>query len=212
MGSGYKAWSTGDVLTAADVNGYLMKQAVISCTSGTRPASPPDGMMTYETDAGPGMFRYREAGLAVWRSIGSTIPVCMLTKGTAAIANNSITTVTSWTEIQDDWNMYPGGVASGITVPYAGLYSVNLEVRWASQATVVGFRQARIDVGGAEQMVFNLAPTTALNATNVVTPICHVMQLSASDVIEAKVYQNSGGSLDMISNSRITVSMLREGT
>jgi hypothetical protein len=206
----YKVWSTNEVLTSTDLNN-VAKQQVIGCTTGTRPSSPPDGMMTYETDAGPGMFRYREAGLAVWRSICSTFPVCMLTKGTASIANNTVTTVTSWTEVQDDWGMYPGGAASGITVPYTGIYSVNLEVRWASQATVVGFRQCRIDVGGVEQMIFNLAPTTALNATNVMTQCCHVMQLTAAEVIEGKVYQNSGAALDMIANSRITVNMLREG-
>lgn len=47
---GFKTWAAGDVLTAADVNAYLMKQSVIVCTSGTRPASPIDGMTIYETD------------------------------------------------------------------------------------------------------------------------------------------------------------------
>jgi hypothetical protein len=41
---------TASVLSSADVNTYLMKQAVITCTSGTRPASPVQGMMIYETD------------------------------------------------------------------------------------------------------------------------------------------------------------------
>lgn len=205
----YTLLVTGDVPGAATYFNPLLQQTIIPCTSGTRPSSPNDGMMTYETDAGPGMFRYREAGLAVWRSIISAVPVCVLTKGTASIANNTLTTITSWTELIDDWNMYTAG--SVITVPYTGLYAVTLEARWASQATVAGFRQARIDVGGTEQMVFNLAPTTALNATNVVTPITHVMQLTASEQIEGKVFQNSGGALDIIGNTRITVQMLREG-
>ncbi len=46
----YKLWSTNEVLTAADVNAYLMRQTVIKCTSGTRPASPDEGMVIYETD------------------------------------------------------------------------------------------------------------------------------------------------------------------
>lgn len=41
---------TPSVLTAADMNTYLMQQAVITCTSGTRPASPVNGMTIYETD------------------------------------------------------------------------------------------------------------------------------------------------------------------
>lgn len=41
---------TPAVLTSAEVNTYLMQQAVIACTSSTRPASPVDGMTIYETD------------------------------------------------------------------------------------------------------------------------------------------------------------------
>jgi hypothetical protein len=41
---------TASVLSSSDVNTYLMKQAVITCTSGTRPASPVEGMTIYETD------------------------------------------------------------------------------------------------------------------------------------------------------------------
>lgn len=47
---GFKTWSAGDVLTASDVNTYLGKQAVIVCTSSTRPSSPVEGMTIYETD------------------------------------------------------------------------------------------------------------------------------------------------------------------
>lgn len=46
----FKTFAAGDVLTASDVNTYLMKQAVIVCTSGTRPSSPNEGMTIYETD------------------------------------------------------------------------------------------------------------------------------------------------------------------
>lgn len=46
----FKTFNAGDVLPASDVNTYLMKQAVIVCTSGTRPSSPVEGMTIYETD------------------------------------------------------------------------------------------------------------------------------------------------------------------
>ena len=39
-----------EVLTASDVNTFLIRQAVITCTSTTRPASPTEGMLIYETD------------------------------------------------------------------------------------------------------------------------------------------------------------------
>lgn len=47
---GVKTFNDGDVLTASDVNTYLMNQAVIVCTSGTRPSSPTEGMTIAETD------------------------------------------------------------------------------------------------------------------------------------------------------------------
>ncbi|AXH89396.1 hypothetical protein AB0N38_26170 [Micromonospora aurantiaca] len=46
----FKSFSAGDVLTASDVNTYLMKQVVIVCTSASRPPSPVEGMTIYETD------------------------------------------------------------------------------------------------------------------------------------------------------------------
>jgi hypothetical protein len=50
MGSGFKTFLNGDVLTDSDLNGYLMRQAVVTCTSGTRPSSPTTGQPIYETD------------------------------------------------------------------------------------------------------------------------------------------------------------------
>jgi len=45
----FKTFTAG-VLTASEVNTYLMNQSVIVCTSATRPGSPNEGMTIYETD------------------------------------------------------------------------------------------------------------------------------------------------------------------
>lgn len=45
----FKTFAPG-VLTSSDVNTFLMRQAVITCTSSTRPSSPSEGMFIYETD------------------------------------------------------------------------------------------------------------------------------------------------------------------
>lgn len=56
-GAGYKSWVDGDILTAADVNTYLMQQAVMRfADSAARTAAitaPSEGMVTYlvDTDA-----------------------------------------------------------------------------------------------------------------------------------------------------------------
>ena len=57
----FKTFTAGAVLTASDVNTYLAKQAVIVCTSSTRPASPPEGMTIYETDTDK-MLTYVSSG------------------------------------------------------------------------------------------------------------------------------------------------------
>lgn len=46
----YKAFTNGSILTDTDLNTYLMRQTVIVCTSGTRPPSPVEGMVIFETD------------------------------------------------------------------------------------------------------------------------------------------------------------------
>lgn len=46
----FKDFNAGEVLSSADVDLYLMGQAVIRCTSGTRPASPAAGWHIWETD------------------------------------------------------------------------------------------------------------------------------------------------------------------
>lgn len=45
----FRVFVDGEVLTAALVNDYLMEQAVITCTSGTRPTAQ-EGMAIWETD------------------------------------------------------------------------------------------------------------------------------------------------------------------
>lgn len=47
---GFKTFVPGETLTSADLMSYLMRQAVIQCTSSTRPGSPHIGMTIYETD------------------------------------------------------------------------------------------------------------------------------------------------------------------
>lgn len=46
----YKTFVDGVDLPASDLQTYLMNQSVIVCTSSTRPSSPNEGMVIYETD------------------------------------------------------------------------------------------------------------------------------------------------------------------
>lgn len=48
--AGTKTWADGDVVTAADLNGFVRDQWITICTSGTRPTTSQEGRTIYETD------------------------------------------------------------------------------------------------------------------------------------------------------------------
>lgn len=70
MGSGYKAFTAGSVLTASDVNNYLMEQGVMyfatTTARDTAITAPEDGMVAYigSNDANEGLYTYHGSA---WR-------------------------------------------------------------------------------------------------------------------------------------------------
>lgn len=74
----FKTFTSGAVLTAAELNTYLMQQAVIVCTAATRPSSPVEGMVIYETDTDQG-YQYdgsnwiQTSELGAWTSYTPTL-------------------------------------------------------------------------------------------------------------------------------------------
>ncbi|MFC3986782.1 hypothetical protein [Streptosporangium jomthongense] len=62
----FKDFAVGEILTSSDVDTYLMSQAVIRCTSATRP-TPVQGMHIYETDTNKTQ-RYNGS---VWEELGA---------------------------------------------------------------------------------------------------------------------------------------------
>lgn len=89
----FKTFAPG-VLTSSDVNTFLMKQAVITCTAATRPASPNEGMTIYETDTDAtlqytGTAWVRVFGLGAWQTWTPTVESLV---GTAwQVGNGTIT-------------------------------------------------------------------------------------------------------------------------
>jgi hypothetical protein len=94
VGSGFKTFATGDVLTAAEVNGYLMTQSTMYFTStsarDTAITSPFDGMVAYigSNDSSEGLYTYN--GTAWRKGPGWNAPW-----GYMASAQSSTTPTTS---------------------------------------------------------------------------------------------------------------------
>jgi hypothetical protein len=87
----YKTFTNGSILTDTDLNTYLMKQTVVVCTSGTRPGSPPTGMLVYETDTG----RYSGYTGSVWVTVWED-------SGVLTAATAGFTVATGFTSLTGD--------------------------------------------------------------------------------------------------------------
>jgi hypothetical protein len=87
---GYKLWTTNELLTSSDVNTYLMKQAVISTTSGSKPTPPVDGMLVWETDT-ENYVSYN-ASLATWVYVGKMLTGTYTSTLTAVTTNPTLGT------------------------------------------------------------------------------------------------------------------------
>jgi hypothetical protein len=78
-GQGFKTFATGDILTAADTNGYLMSQTVMVFASAaartTAIASPQQGMLSFLKDTNVTQYYSGSA----WVSVGGSSP--LTTKG-----------------------------------------------------------------------------------------------------------------------------------
>lgn len=77
--------NAGDTLTAANAITYWSKQVVIQCTSGTRPSSPVQGMVIFQTDTNT---------LAVYGTAW-----CEITPYGATVATSQTTASTSYADL-----------------------------------------------------------------------------------------------------------------
>ena len=88
-GQGFKVWSAGDVLAAADVNGYLMEQTVMVYASSAARSSAlgtavSEGMVTYLKDTNA--LEYYDA--STWRTVGldTTVAGSVVAFGSTAVS------------------------------------------------------------------------------------------------------------------------------
>ena len=93
---GRKVWASGDILTAADVNDYLMDQSVMvfagTASRGSAIPSPTEGMVTYRTDAD----LVEAYNGTAWQQVGESpglvkITDTSFTSGSSVILNNIFT-------------------------------------------------------------------------------------------------------------------------
>jgi hypothetical protein len=139
-GLGYKEFSTGDVLTAADANGYLASQVVMVFASAAARtsaiASPQEGMISYLKDTNA-VEKYDGAA---WVSVGGGGggKVLQVVQGTYSTSTNSTSTTFADT---------------GLTLSITPSASTSKILVMVSLPCEVGGNAA--DAGGASQLLRN---------------------------------------------------------
>jgi hypothetical protein len=201
---GFKTWVTEEVLASADVNNLLMKQAVIGCTSGTRPGTPQEGMLIYETDTDT----YRGFDGSTWQEI------FMLNPPRATVTRTSDQNITTGLQTTITWqasdynyrNMWSSGVnPSRLTVPsgMGGIYHVQATLEYALYTAGSGSVNDNINSTGTRTTALmkngaivgrEIVPNAGTGQSTRVTYSREIVA-AAGDYFEIAAYQNSTATL-----------------
>ena len=232
-GLGYRTFTAGAVLTAAQVQGYLQDQVVMDFASNAARtaalASPSQGMISYLTDSNS-YWQYYEAynsgtnpggaSVAGWypkentvlfagkrtNSSGVSVPTAAYT----VVSFNSFSCAGS-TSNTDTIQINSATVPSTFTVRKAGWYRMSSLVRHAGWSTTAGGIRAhgvnRNSTTLTTNSIFYNA-TGSVADTSVTITNTAVSLLAANDVIRFFLYQDSGGNATN-SDHNVTIEYLR---
>jgi hypothetical protein len=202
-GLGYKAFSAGAVLTAAQVQGYLQDQAVMTFASSAARAaaitSPSQGMTTYLTDSNT-YWQWFDAynsstnpggaASAGWYPLSGSVAFHGNRDNTSlSIANTTFTNVTFNTFSNMGMTLDSTSTPAAITVPTAGFYRITAyadRVGWSSTAGTYRYVYATKNGTNAAAGILSNSSTIEL------AKFSGVVKLAASDVIRMYLQQDSG--------------------
>jgi hypothetical protein len=199
-GLGFKTFVNGDVLTAADTNGYLMQGVLVFADAAARDAaitSPEEGQFAYLKDTDETTYY---TGLA-WTNLtssGAAFVGCSLGRSAnQTISNNAVNEVL-WTTEAIDTDAFHSTVSNTgrLTIPSGkdGKYLIILSLNWASNAS--GVRDIFFKKNGSDYSPSISTTLPALSGGAMTMNLSTIVSLVATDYITAHVYQNSGGNLD----------------
>lgn len=183
---GYKLWATNELLTSSDLDNYLMKQAVISTTSGSKPTPPVDGMMVWETDT-ENYVSYN-ASLAAWVYVGKMLTGTYTSTLTAATTNPTLGT---------------GGSASGRYTLFGG--------KFCALHCTITFGTSGANAGSGQYLI--ALPFACSSAVSGVVATCMaVMRCAGSVAIGAGFISSGSSTLAMLTTSGSNVASGAPGT
>jgi len=215
-GLGFKTFNTGDILSASDVNGYLMQGVLVFASTAARDAAitaPAEGQFAFTKDTNS-LFYYDGAA---WVASGATGDIEGVTAGTGISGGGTSGTVTITnsmaTAIDAKGDLIVGTGADTFSKLTAG---TNGYLLTADSAEATGLKWAAPAGGGKVlQVVSATYSTTTSNSTNSfadtgltasITP-----SLSTSKVL-VMVHQNGCGKSSQNSDNNMTLRLFRGAT
>lgn len=129
-------------------------------------------------------------------------PRCRVYNSAAiSVANATDQALTFNSERYDTDTMHSTAVnTSRITFTTAGLYAVGATLQWASNAT--GYRETIIMLGGTTFIAG--VSTPAVNGAVTLQTLSTTYPFTAGQYVELRVYQNSGGALNIEQSSSLS--------
>lgn len=215
-GLGYRTFTAGAVLTAAQVQGYLQDQVVMDFASNAARtaalASPSQGMVSYLTDSNS-YWQYYEAynastnpggaSVAGWYPKEGSVLFSGKRNNTALSLTSSVYTVVSFntfscagsTSNSDTIQLNSATIPSTFTVRKAGWYLICNFVNMAAFSSGAGTQRNmatnRNSTSASTNPIINVFSTNPTGGTPLTTST--TVLLAANDVIRFHLYQDSGG-------------------
>ena len=196
-GLGFKTFVTGEVLTAADTNGYLMQGVNVFANAAARTAaitSPQEGQLSYLKDTNA--TEYYDG--AAWISLNTSFKGVAATQTSAQSLATSTDVVVTFNAETFDTNTYHSTSSNTgrITIPagLGGYYDFYFTVGLAAQSN--GRRMCSLRLNGTTKLftvetseLGGAFPQPTLTSTGIVN-------LAVGDYIECVYYQDSGVSIN----------------
>lgn len=189
MAAQFQTFTAGATLTAAQVNNYLMKQAVIVCDTSADYPSPVEGMVVYDK-ALDTYFGYTGAA---WRMI-ATLSAGAVVNVTYTPGGNVDTTATSFTDwltlgavtvpswaIRAKVTMDIHGVYCSSASTYFGEFRAKLGTATGNQTGQIGFIFA--DARAASS--FTIATVITLSGSGSQNLVLQAQRVSGSETLRA---------------------------